>query len=55
MDAERLIRDLRRYMNHDVPTPIALKALKMAEIEMPPGGGPGWLIQRAAYLIRRAR
>lgn len=51
---DELIADLRQYMGSDVPTGTALKALSHARTELPQGAGNAWLIQRAAYLIRRA-
>lgn len=51
---DELIADLRQYMNWEVPTGTALWALSHAKTELPQGAGNAWLIERAAYLIRRA-
>jgi hypothetical protein len=48
-----LIADLRQYMAAEVPYDIAYKVLAHAVTEMPPCGGAGWVIKRAAYIIRQ--
>lgn len=51
-EAERLIHDLRRHMGREVPAAVALRALNAA-IASYPQADAAWIVERAAYLIRR--
>lgn len=49
---ERLIEDLRRYIRREVPADIATRALRAARATYPEGDDH-WVVERAAYLIKR--
>lgn len=49
---ESLVNDLRRYMRQEVPTDIAVHALRAARGTYPEAGDR-WTVERAAYLIER--
>jgi hypothetical protein len=51
-DAGSLLDDLRRYMACEVPAETARRALDAA-IFTHPQADAAWLVERAAYLIRR--
>lgn len=52
VDLSTLIFDLGRHMGQEVSIVTALRALRAAEASWPQADA-AWLVERAAYLIRR--